>query len=381
MDTKIPAPLKAYLKKGKATRPKEKKILHPSYKQKQSSKQSQVVIINSPESKKRATRTKSTVKKGTDGDYPRVAYIPYSIPQMSLPSPAYQQPTYQQQPPQFHDNRSFAQYFQYNRPQEQPQEQPQEIPMQNMFQRQPAPYSLVNQPAMIQPLNPLPIEDYQVEQNLPDIPIPVANPVLPDIPLEPVRVERVSGKQRRPAPIPDEPELNPYERVFDVELDIIPPQESLLLSPSPPPPMFEERKAENELQEMFLEERLRDLERYKELSKREDIGIPPRPPRPPISPQSSIAERIDRRRENLGRPRIPLSTEDAQMISDYVEISKTIHPRDRTKEQRDLIEKGRTLIQSKSRNHKEEVTNLIKLVEENIMREGRAYSTKSGKKK
>ena len=399
MDPKIPAPLKAYLKKGKATRPKENKMIYPTYKP----DQPEIIVVkkNKKRKSKKETGKKESASSKDDivihrykDEYPHIAYIPYSIPQMSLPQQQFPQQQFPQQqaPPQFRenrasDNRAFSQYFQFNMPRQQEQPFPMgnapipmpdgEIPMQNMFQREPAPYSLVNQQG-VQPLNPLPIEDYQVEQNLPDIPIPVANPVLPEIPLEPVRVERVSGRQRRPDPIPDEPEPNSSERIFDVELDIIPPAVSYMFLP--PAPVFEERRAENELlsqqdlDEMFLEQQRRDFE----MAKREDIGISPRPPSPPspLSPDTTIAERIDRRRENPGRPREPLSQEEAQLISDYIEITNTIAPQNRTPEQIDLLNRGRIVYKSKIRNHKEEVETIKKRIEELVVKEGRQYRKK-----
>lgn len=307
------------------------------------------------------------------------------------------------------------------------------------------------------------IEDYQVEQNLPNIPIPRQNPILSDIPLEPVRIDRLSGRQRRPDPILDEPEPNSSERVFDVELDMSPPRVSrgyeipdfLALNPpipkkpviinpwnrnydirpylrfradhadwelnptsrpepvfneelqeiQPPPPRFEERKPENELvipkpigdiipapdlpvveesrpenellDQQDLQEWYSEQARIKsEMDKREDIGISPRPPSPPDTPQSSIAEPIDRRRENPGRPREPLSQEEVQLIGSYIEIINTIPPKNRTPEQIDLLKRGEIVYKSKRRNHKEEVERIKKGMEDLIIQEGRQYRKK-----
>jgi hypothetical protein len=402
MDPKIPAHLKAYMKKGKATRPKEKKVLHPSYKQKQSNKQSQVVIINSSEPKKRKAaprksnpNTLSRIslvggvnphKKGTDGDYPRVAYIPYSIPQMSLPAPAYQQPQAQPQaqqaPPQFrdnraYDNRAFAQYFQYNMPM--PQEMGAgEIPMENMFQRQPAPYSLINPQGVI-PLNPLPIEDYQVEQNLPNIPIPVANPVLPDIPLEPVRVEKVSGQRDRRFVIQDESESN--GNVSDIQLEMF---------PSPPPPVFtplkpinelvrEKPENDNTLQGLINLRKQFLISGYDPEDSDSSVYVPPirnRERYQPETPTEQMPIIRDRRRENTGRPREPLSQEETQLISSFIEITNTIPSKNRTPEQTDIVKRGRTLYNSKKRNHKEEVEQIKTRIEELVTKEGRQYRKK-----
>jgi len=545
MDTKIPTHLKAYLKKGNETKPKENKMIYPTYKP----DQPEIIVVK--KNKKRKSKKGKKEKSDSKADivihkykdeYPHIAYIPYSIPQMSAPNFPQQFPQQQQQqqfPPQFrdnrayNDNRAFAQNFYYGMPMGFPpgqpipmgngeipmepifpQRQPQpyqfvnvpmnqplnipnqplqiedegipfmpgyafdipmenipppppplqledaEIPMLNMFPFRSSEYSLVNNPSNIQPLNRMAIEDYQVEQNLPNIPIPRQNPILPDIPLEPVRVEQVSGRRRIPDPIPDEPEPNSSERVFDVELDNRPPKVSrgyeipdfLALNPpiprverplkkefdarpylrfradhadweldptsrpepvfnrelqeiQLPPSRFEERRPENELvipepifdmipipdspvveesrpenellsqqdlEEMFLEQQRRAFE----MAKREDIGISPRPPSPPNTPQSSIAERIDRRRENPGRPREPLSQEEAQLIGSYIEIINTIPPKNRTPEQIDLLKRGEIVYKSKRRNHKEEVEGIKKGIEELVAKEGRQYRKK-----
>jgi hypothetical protein len=488
MDTKIPAPLKAYLKKGNETKPKENKMIYPTYKPDQPE-----IIVVKKNKKRKSKKEKKGKKEKSDSkadivihrykdEYPHIAYIPYSIPQMSAPNFPQQFPQQQQQqqfPPQFrdnrvyHDNRAFAEnvYYGIPRPPEEmpdgeirmenifPQRQPQpypfvnvpppplmeedgyeiirdeEIPMENMFPFRSS-YSLINDTTMIQPLNPASIDDYQIERNLANIPIPVPNPILPDIPLEPVRVEKLSGIRRRPKeqvvepkkrefkesmdlislidnrrrpdpiqdrpapmervfeeqmdiilpigrrrpdPIQDEPEPNSSERIFDVQLDIIPPIFDMI--PAPDLPVFEERRPENELlsqsdlEEMFLEEQLRAFE----MNKREDIGISPRPPSPPntpTSPDTTIAERIDRRRENTGRPREPLSQEESQLIANYVEIINTIAPQNRTPEQIDLLNRGRIVYKSKIRNHKEEVEEIKKRIEELIVKEGRQYRKK-----
>ena len=421
MDPKIPAPLKAYLKKGKATRPKENKMIYPTYKP----EQSEIIAVNKKKSKKgkkEKTGKKETGKKESDivihkykDEYPHIAYIPYSIPQMSLP----QQQFPQQQTP-FRDNRAFSdrtgfpqydrgvslnQFFQYNtgfpqadRRQEPPipmqnpmndipmQNNMNDIPMEHMFQRQPAPYSLINPQGVI-PLNPVPIEDYQVEQNLPNIPIPVANPVLPDIPLDPVRVEQVSGQRDRRDVIQDESESN--GNVSDIQLEMF---------TSPPPPVFMPLKPINELisrpdlTPRFLEQQQAVREFYKPKFSREfisgggydpedsdssvSIPIRNRERYQPETPNEQMPIIRDRRRENTGRPRKPLSQEETQLIGSFIEIKNTIPSKNRTQEQTDIVKRGRTLYNSKKRNHKEEVEEIKKRIEDMVAQEGRQYRKK-----
>lgn len=357
------------------TKPHDNKMPYPTYKPDQPER----IIIKKKSKKGKGKGKKGKVSKDSDivihrykDEYPHIAYIPYSIPQMSTPPQPSPQFPYQT-PPQFrpfYDNRSFAQYYQYNMPQDIPSEQPREyddIPMANMFQRQPAPYSLVNQSAMIQPLNP-PMEDYQVEQPLQDIPIPRPNPILPEIQLDPVRVERLSGRQRRPSPIQDEPEVNPSERVFDVEVDIIPSSELLL--PSPPPPVFEERRpatellSQQDLENIYLEQQRKLAEIYK----REDIA------RPPKLFSYDPTERTEKRRENLGRPIEPLKRDEIQLLLDYSEIKFGVHPRNRTEEQRALFERGEKFY--KARRQNPEVKDIIRSAEDVIIKEGRSYRNK-----
>jgi len=396
MDPKIPAPLKAYMKKGKATRPKENKMIYPTYKP----EQSEIIAVNKKKSKKgkkEKTGKKETGKKENDivihkykDEYPHIAYIPYSIPQMSLP----QQQFPQQQTP-FRDNRAFSdrtgfpqydrgvdrgvslnQFFQYNTGfpqadrgvrQEPPIPMP-DVPMQNMFQREPAPYSLVNNPASIQPLNPVENEDYPVEQNLPNIPIPVPNPVLPEIPLEPVRVERVEGRRDRRFVIESGSESN--GRVSDVELEMF---------PSPPPPVFMHLTPINELSPRpdltprFLEQQQAVREFFKPKLSREFIsGGGGYDPEDSDSPEPS--PRPDRRppkEQRAGRPREPLSQEDAQLIGSYIELKNTTIKKNRTPEQTDLFNRGYMLYKSKKRNHPEEVDEIVTRMEELINQEGR----------
>jgi len=90
MDSKIPAQLKKYIKKARANR-RENKITYKS--PKQVAKQNQVVIINQ-EPRKRGPYKKrgsgggsgsGSGGSGSDGQYPRIVYIPQSIPNMSIP--------------------------------------------------------------------------------------------------------------------------------------------------------------------------------------------------------------------------------------------------------------------------------------------------------
>jgi hypothetical protein len=87
MDSKIPAQLKKYIKKARANR-RENKITYKS--PKQVAKQNQVVIINQ-ESRKRGPYKKRGIGGnggsggGSDGQYPRIVYIPQSVPNMSIP--------------------------------------------------------------------------------------------------------------------------------------------------------------------------------------------------------------------------------------------------------------------------------------------------------
>jgi hypothetical protein len=86
MDPAIPAHLKKYIKKARATRVKENKISYKS--PKQVAKQNQIVIIGDTSGRKRQYIKRGTASSGGGGggvDYPRIVYIPQSIPNMSIP--------------------------------------------------------------------------------------------------------------------------------------------------------------------------------------------------------------------------------------------------------------------------------------------------------
>lgn len=84
MDPAIPAHLKKYIKKARATRVKENKISYKS--PKQVAKQNQIVIIGNTSGRRRPYTKRGGGKgEGGGGDYPRIVYIPQSIPNMSIP--------------------------------------------------------------------------------------------------------------------------------------------------------------------------------------------------------------------------------------------------------------------------------------------------------
>jgi len=90
MDSKIPAQLKKYIKKARANR-RENKISYKS--PKQVAKQNQVVIINQDPIRRRGPyRKRGSGGGGGGGDggdggnqYPRIVYIPQSVPNMTIP--------------------------------------------------------------------------------------------------------------------------------------------------------------------------------------------------------------------------------------------------------------------------------------------------------
>lgn len=158
----IPASVKKYIKKVRANRGKENKINYKS--QKQANKQT--VIINLDKPKRRYTRRGKSGgggggqgRGGSDGDYPRIVYVPTSLPNFSIPS-------------------------------QQPQAIRQEIPpMMNQFE----PVRTYRNPLRMEPfrsaLNPPPFTEVKPspsfgEADLPEQQVPVPNPVMPEIPLE-----------------------------------------------------------------------------------------------------------------------------------------------------------------------------------------------------
>ena len=160
----VPASVKKYIKKVRAKKVKENKIQYKS--QKQTAKQNQIVIINQEKPKRRYTKRSgsgggsgSSGRGGSDGEYPRIVYVPTSLPNFSIPS-------------------------------QQPQAIRQEIPpMMNQFQ----PVRTYQNPLRMEPfrsaLNPpmftqnKPAPNFG-EADLPEQSVPVPNPILPEIPLE-----------------------------------------------------------------------------------------------------------------------------------------------------------------------------------------------------
>jgi len=159
----VPASVKKYIKKVRAKKVKENKIQYKS--QKQTAKQNQIVIINQEKPKRKYTKRGGSGggggggHGGSDGDYPRIVYVPTSLPNFSIPS-------------------------------QQPQAIIQEIPpMMNQFQ----PVRTYQNPLRMEPfrsaLNPPPFTQNKPAPNfgeayLPEQQVPVPNPILPDIPLE-----------------------------------------------------------------------------------------------------------------------------------------------------------------------------------------------------
>ena len=88
MDSKIPASLKKYIKKARANR-RENKISYKS--PKQIAKQNQIVIINQEPIRRRGPYKKRGGGGGGAGggdggnQYPRIVYIPQSVPNMTIP--------------------------------------------------------------------------------------------------------------------------------------------------------------------------------------------------------------------------------------------------------------------------------------------------------
>jgi len=243
MDPKIPKQLKAYIKKARASRKKENKL--PTQTQKQTSKQQQIVIINQgKESKSKRKRRVSTrpTPQPSRNEYPSIVY--QQAPPQPYVNPRYPFENRQQPINIFNQQRQDVPMF---------NQQPQQFPLQpevepifmnqpNFNEREPQPYNFMNPNANILPLNPLLIEDYQVEQNIPEPPIPPPNPILPEIILEPNRV--VFGAT--------EP-ISPRSPVF---YDVIPPPmepENIQSIPSQPIG-FVENAAVNQLNQQVEKE-------------------------------------------------------------------------------------------------------------------------------
>jgi len=143
--------------------------------------------------------------------------------------------------------------------------------------------------------------------------------------------------------------------------------------PAPELPVFEERRPENELlspqdlEEMFLEEQLKEFEMYK----RKDIGGGGYDPEDSDSPEPSPRPERVPKEQRAGRPREPLSQQEAQLIGSYIELKNTTIKKNRTPEQTDLFNRGYMLYKSKKRNHPEEVDEIVTRMEELINQEGR----------
>lgn len=260
MDTKIPKQLRAYIKKVKASRKKENKIPY----QKQTAKQSQIVIVNQGSLRSRS-RSRSSKNQPRRDEYPRIVYQPMSMPN---PSHSYINITNplltpfedrRQQPINiFNQQRQDVQReFGVNQaPGVQPANyQPPIYGQTNQFnQRDPQPYNFMN--ANVRPLYPLPIDNYQVEQDLPSQPIPQQNPILPDIVLEPNHVIfesgpiNVMGYSHNDAF--DEPKTPSSPKFFDV---IPPPSESVPSIAFPVIQGFVENEAVNQLNQQVINEK------------------------------------------------------------------------------------------------------------------------------
>lgn len=260
MDIKIPKQLRAYIKKAKAARKKENKMPY----QKQTAKQSQIVIVNQGSSRSRS-RSRSSKNQPRRDEYPRIVYQPMSMPN---PSHSYINITNplltpfedrRQQPINiFNQQRQDVQReFGVNQaPGVQPANyQPPIYGQTNQFnQRDPQPYNFLN--ASVRPLYPLPIDNYQVEQDLPSQPIPQQNPILPDIVLEQNHVIFESG------PINvmgyphndafDEPKTPTSPKFYDV---IPPPSESVPSIAFPVIQGFVENEAVNQLNQQVINEK------------------------------------------------------------------------------------------------------------------------------
>lgn len=163
----IPANARKYIKQVKANRQKQK--------QKQSSKQTTTVIINQPTRRTRApNKPKSAPSSGGGGGGPSV--IPYVIPQTQLSAASYQNSAVQP-PSEIQQLTQALGQFQQN---------------QNQIYRNPlrmAPFRTAMNPPPMQP----------EEQPLPEPAQAPPPPDLPDIVLQPNRVEQLS---REPQAVP-----------------------------------------------------------------------------------------------------------------------------------------------------------------------------------
>jgi hypothetical protein len=187
MDREIPKQLKAYIKKvGKK---REKKLVHPSYKQKQANKQSQVVIINQEPRRTRApNKPRPSAPSGGGGNapYPNVAYIPYTLPQPSLPQ------------------MSAANY---GNTALQPVNEIQQLTQAlNQFQATPVYRNPLRMAPFRNAMNPAPMQ--QVEEPLPEPIQAPPPPEMPDIVEEQNFVEQLA---RPPIAVPIDPSMPVYQ--------------------------------------------------------------------------------------------------------------------------------------------------------------------------
>jgi len=165
MDPKIPSNLKRYIRKVRDGK-KEKKL---TQKQKQVNKQSQIVIINQEPSKRKSQPRRRKIS--ANNDYPNIAYIPTSVPNMSVAM---------------------------NQPQNISQPIPQSI---SQFEQVPIYRNPFRNEAMRGVFNPPPqFASYQVEQNLPNISIASPPPLEPKIVLEQNNIDFLS-RPINPIPI------------------------------------------------------------------------------------------------------------------------------------------------------------------------------------
>jgi hypothetical protein len=319
MDSKIPSHLKRYIRKAREGK-KEKKI---TQKQKQVNKQSQIVIVNQEPSKRKSQPRRRKIS--SNDEYPNIAYIPTSIPNMSV---AMNQPQIMSQPiPQ-----SISQF--------------ESVPIYRNPFREAAVRNQFNQPPQF--------ASNQVEQNLPFVSPSPPPPLEPEIVLEPNNIDFLS----RP--------LNPEP----------------ISSASPVFQGFTENQAVNQLNEQIRLEKNaysdfggddaqdEDLQRRLRLAKQLNMGdfyanernrfslFPP--PMSPDSPDTQIGmgrgggggEGPDRIRKR-GRPSRELPQEELQSISDYAEIRYGVSPNKRTEEQNKIFKEGQKLFISRSRTHPE----------------------------
>lgn len=387
MNPAIPSHLKKYLKKARASSKKENKINYKS--QKQTSKQNQIVIIGDTSGKKRQYTKRSSSGKGDGSDYPRIVYIPQSIPNMSIPMSTPQE-IRQPIPPSIHEFQSQPIYrnpfrmeplrtalnpshFTENKPLE-------HIADKSIFTLPPSP------PPPLEP-------DIVQEPNFLDIraiPIVTLNPLSPGIDV----IRPSSQSQQQEAFSPVRP-VSTTPILTEVDLSRESPQvNALRVLPinvnQPPNQGMTQNMAVNQLntetqaelqaymdfggydastdaEKMRLAKQLSGGDYYESLKKR----------KLPLSPETVDSEeeiayggggggKVSR---NRGRPKQELTQDELQAISDYSEIRYSIPPSKRTEEQKRLFNRGQTIFYSKKRTHRQEVEEIKNLTKQRIMRE------------